>query len=163
MQKIFVLMISLSAFLFCSCDKGKKEPEKQEAATSAAKPAREAPVAKEAPTAKAEPAALPDPDFTIEARALYAEFRPSIEAGKKDIKEKYTGKIVRISGEVKTNSAPAEITLKANDKLGQAFCGLAAASKEKAKALKTGDKVTLQCTSTGWLIGPAFKECVLVP
>src|SRR5262245_59539825 len=74
------------------------------ASQPAAKTSTPAP-APAAPAKAAEPAAPSAPDFTVTARDLYAEFRPQIEAGTADkVRAKYTGKTVRISGEVKDNT-----------------------------------------------------------
>lgn len=109
---------------------------------------------------------LPSPDFTVTARDLYAEFRPSIEAGTTEVKTKYTGKVVRITGEVKGNSKAMgehEVTLVANDAMGAAYCTIKPEASEVVIKVQKGETITLQCISTGWLIGPAFKDCVLVP
>jgi hypothetical protein len=140
---------------------------KTESPSATAKPT-EAPKPTEEAKAKPE-AAKPEaakPDFTISARDLYAEFRPQIEAGTADaVRAKYTGKVVRISGEVKTNAdmlGTWELALVANDQTGLAYLHPSAAGLADVRALKPGDKVTLQCVSDGWEIGPQLKECALV-
>ncbi len=115
---------------------------------------------------RAAPDELAKPDFTVTARDLYSEFRPQIEAGTADaVRAKYTGKVVRISGEVKSNAdmmGTWELALVANDQTGQAFLHPSAAGAGGVKALKPGDKVTLQCVSEGWEIGPQLKDCAVV-
>lgn len=106
---------------------------------------------------------LPTPDFTTTARDIYAEFRPTIEAGQTTVKEKYTGKIVRIIGEVKRNGkmlGEHEVELTANDATGAAFLKIKPEASEEVLKYQKGQSVTLQCVSTGWLIGPSFKDCM---
>jgi hypothetical protein len=137
------------------------------ATAAAACDKKDAPVAPtEAKPIESKPAELAKPDFTLTARDVYAEFRPQIEAGTADaVRAKYTGKVVRITGDVKANAdmmGTWELTLVANDQTGQAFLHPSAAGAADVKALKPGDKVTLQCVSEGWEIGPQFKGCVVI-
>ncbi|MBA3547110.1 MAG: hypothetical protein H0T76_11550 [Nannocystis sp.] len=115
---------------------------------------------------KAEPAPVAAPDFTSTAEAIYAEFRPQIEAGTADaVRAKYTGKTVRISGEIVKNDdmlGTWELALKADARTGKAFLHPSAANLAAFKALKAGDKATFQCVSEGWEIGPQFKDCSVV-
>jgi len=155
--------------LAVGCDK-KSEPTGTGPAKSGAPAAASSAATKAAePKASAAPAAaaLAAPDFTVTAKDLYAEFRPQIEKGTADaVRAKYTGKTVRISGEVKDNAdmmGTWELSLKANEETGKAFLHPSKAGAEKVKALKPGEKVTLQCVSEGWEIGPQFKDCVVVP
>lgn len=114
----------------------------------------------------AAPAAMAAPDFTITAEAIYAEFRPQIEAGTDDaVRAKYTGKTVRISGEVLKNDdmlGTWELALKADAKTGKAFLHPGTAGADELKALKPGAKASFQCVSEGWEIGPQFKDCQVV-
>lgn len=108
---------------------------------------------------------LPKPDFTVTARDIYAEFRPSIEKKDPSVKQKYTGKIVRITGVIKSNSSSLgghEVELVANDATGAAFCGISSKASPAVSKVEVGKEITLQCTSTGWMVGPSFKDCVLV-
>ena len=155
-----LLALALAAPIAATSACGKTDAAKP----TEAKPAEVKPT--EAKPVEAKPAELAAPDFTISARDLYAEFRPQIEAGTADaVRAKYTGKTVRISGDVKANAdlmGTWELALVANDQTGQAFLHPSAAGAADVKALKPGDKVTLQCVSEGWEIGPQLKDCVVV-
>lgn len=81
------------------------------------------------------------------------------------MRAKYTGKTVRISGEVKSNAdmlGTWELALVASDETGKAYLHPSKDGADAVKALKPGEQVTLQCVSEGWEIGPQLKDCVVV-
>jgi hypothetical protein len=159
MKTLALLALTLS---FAACD---KKPET--ATPPAGDPKVVAPTSKAtSEAAKPETKVVAAPDFTVTAEELYGEFRPQIEAGTADaVRAKYTGKNVKISGEVVDNAdmmGTWELSLRANKETGKAFLHPAAAAAADFKALKAGDKATFQCVSEGWEIGPQLKDCTVV-
>lgn len=103
-------------------------------------------------------------DCTFTAKAVYAELRGYVEKGQKQEKEKYTGKTCKVTGEVKSNAKMGgshEVELVANDTTGTVFLTVKPEASDAVLKIGKGQPITVQCVSTGWMIGPTFKDCVL--
>jgi len=105
------------------------------------------------------------PAFTMTAEALYTEYSTNEDASN----TKYINKVLQITGNIaEVSIGTSETTITLVDAMAGVGCALdstvAIEMKDKIKALKQGDKVTLKgkCDGYDMIMGVVLTKCFFV-
>ncbi|MFW5820193.1 MAG: OB-fold protein [Bacteroidota bacterium] len=103
-----------------------------------------------------------NPDYSITAEELYYEFSENEETAN----EKYTGKVIQVTGILKdkgiTSDTSLNLVLKTSDPPGSVICSFHDSGKLKEDSLKEGQEVTVRGVCSGMLMDVILNNCVLI-